>query len=76
MEALSAIDSVAARSPLAVGEKVTWIWQLAPGVTVPQGLATLFAALKSPALAPLTANVPTTRLAVPVLVTVTGTELA
>ena len=67
--ASSTIERFAAKLPIAVGVKVTSIWQAALGARlVPQ----LLVSAKSPASAPVIAILVSASTAVPVLVTVIG----
>jgi hypothetical protein len=67
--ALSVMIRLAVRDPAAAGLNVTLIAQLAPAATdVPQ----LLAAVKSPAFVPVTATLEKDKVALPVLVNVTG----
>src|SRR6266550_3289655 len=69
--ALSVIDTLAARLPLALGVKVALIVQLAPTATVFGLSGQVLVWAKSPALVPPTATLLIVRAAVPLLVTVT-----
>lgn len=65
--ALSVILSVPVRVPLAVGEKVTFIVQLAPAATLPMQLSV---SAKSEAFAPLKARLEMVKVELPALVNV------
>src|SRR5215203_4953510 len=66
---LFGIVIVAVFAPVVVGVNVTWNWALLPGVRVaPDGLLRM---LNSPGFVPVSVSVPSDRLPVPLLVTVT-----